>query len=157
MNTQICCFTGHRKIDPEKISWLRGRLEDEVIYLFCQGVHYFLAGGALGFDTMAALAVLKLKSGFPEVRLDLILPCRDQSRLWNTADIEKYNLILSQADEVVYTSDMYFNGCMQRRDRYRVENSQICVCYLTKTTGGTAYTVRYAEEKGLTVFNLAPV
>jgi len=121
----------------------------------CQGVHNFLAGGALGFDTLAAQSVLEPKSEFPKIRLILALPFKAQAKRWGAEDQQKYNLILGQADEVVYTSETYMNGCMQKRDRYLVENSQICICYLTEVTGGTAYTVRYAEKKGLTVINLA--
>ncbi len=29
------------------------------------------------------------------------------------------------------------------------------MCYLTKDTGGTAYTVNYAQKHGLSVINLA--
>ena len=40
--------------------------------------------------------------------------------------------------------------------RRLVEESRVCVCHLGKKTGGTAYTVRYARQKGLTVINLFP-
>ena len=31
----------------------------------------------------------------------------------------------------------------------------VCVCYLNRESGGTAYTVRYAGKKGLEIINLA--
>ena len=34
---------------------------------------------------------------------------------------------------------------------YLVDNSNVCVCYLTEDTGGTAYTVNYAIKSGLKV------
>ena len=43
---------------------------------------------------------------------------------------------------------------MFKRNRHLVDNSSVCVCYLTKDSGGTAYTVRYAKEKGLEIVNL---
>ena len=49
-----CCFTGHRRIPPEAVAPLRERLEAEIESLIRQGVRYFGAGGALGFDTLAA-------------------------------------------------------------------------------------------------------
>lgn len=60
-----CCFTGHRRIPPEAIAPLRERLEAEIESLIRQGVRYFGAGGALGFDTLAAEAVLDLKAVYP--------------------------------------------------------------------------------------------
>ena len=84
-----------------------------------------------------------------------MLPCRSQTRGWRQSDIEEYNHILEQADKVVYTSEDYFNGCMQKRNRHLVDGSSLCIAYLTKGTGGSAYTVKYAENNGLTVINIA--
>lgn len=36
-----------------------------------------------------------------------------------------------------------------------VDNSGHCICYLLKNTGGTAYTVGYAQEQGLQITNIA--
>ncbi len=56
---------------------------------------------------------------------------------------------------MVYTSQEYTKGCMFKRNRHLVDNSSVCICYLTKNNGGTAYTVDYAEKQGLEVINLA--
>ena len=154
MINQACCFTGHRKILEEEKPLLEKRLEAVIHNLVYNDVSHFYAGGALGFDTMAALSVLKLKSELPHVRLHLALPCKDQSKSWNEADKKIYNHILCQADQVVYASEHYFNGCMQQRNRYLVDHSQYCVCYLNESKGGTANTVNYALRKGVTVINL---
>lgn len=44
---------------------------------------------------------------------------------------------------------------MLERNRHLVNSSSVCVCYLTKDTGGTAYTVKDAKQKGLQITNLA--
>ena len=44
---------------------------------------------------------------------------------------------------------------MHRRNRYLVDHGCVCVCYLTGDSGGTAYTVRYAEKQGLEIINIA--
>ena len=36
-----------------------------------------------------------------------------------------------------------------------VDNSSVCVCYLNRESGGTAYTVDYARKNGLEIINLA--
>ncbi|WP_297983767.1 hypothetical protein [uncultured Oscillibacter sp.] len=56
---------------------------------------------------------------------------------------------------VVYTAQQYTRGCMHKRNRYLVDNSGVCVCYLTKERGGTAYTVNYAEKRKLEIINIA--
>ena len=87
----------------------------------------FAAGGALGFDTLAALAVLQMKVLFAELELTLVLPCKTQDRYWRQAEKELYREILSQADHVTYVSEQYTRGCIQKRNRLLVEGSSVCV------------------------------
>ena len=148
------CFTGHRKIPPEQARTLARQLKSTLIQLINDGYLYFGAGGALGYDTLAAQTVLELKSQYPDVKLILVLPCLSQTRGWSARDIEIYEDIKNRADKVVYTSQEYTKGCMHKRNRHLVDNSSVCVCYLTESTGGTAYTVDYARKNNLTVINL---
>ena len=73
MKKQTCCFTGHRKIPPEQYERIAQRLKAEITALIHRGVVYFEAGGALGFDTMAARAVLELKKDYPLIKLILVV------------------------------------------------------------------------------------
>ncbi len=150
------CFTGHRVIPSEHLFWLRERLEKTVVELYNLGYRTFLAGGALGFDTLAAETVLLLrKQRCPEIRLELLLPCADQTKCWKERDVRLYETIRKQADKVTCLAERYYNGCMQVRNRALVENSSVCVCYLTRDSGGTAQSVRMAKQKGLRLINLA--
>ena len=154
MKNHTVCFTGHRRILQEHFGTLAQRLKTILVQLINEGYVYFGAGGALGFDTLAAQTVLELKNEYPEIKLILVLPCLSQTRGWSTRDIETYEDIKSKADKVVYTSQEYTRGCMHKRNRHLVDNSSVCICYLTESTGGTAYTVDYAKTKNLTVINL---
>lgn len=151
---KTCCFTGHRNIPQEEKEAMTSRLEEIIARLFQAGITRFVAGGAMGFDTLAAQAVLRLRQKYPEIQLLLALPCRSQTRGWSAEHIAQYEAIKAQANDVVYTAQDYSRGCMQKRNRYMVDNSSVCVCYCTRGKGGTAYTVRYAEKKGLPVINI---
>jgi uncharacterized phage-like protein YoqJ len=153
--TQTCCFTGHRKIPHEQLAQTQKRLKETIQALIEKGVIYYGAGGALGFDTLAATTVLKMKEDYPEIKLILVLPCVAQADWWDASDREVYEEIKQMADNVVYTSQEYTRGCMHKRNRHLVDNSSICICYLTDKTGGTAYTVGYAKSAGVRVINLA--
>ena len=151
-----CCFTGHRRIPLQDGLWLRRMLREEIARLAQEGVVSFLAGGALGFDTMAAQEVLRVRAeGFPELELVLVLPCLGQEAQWSQRDAAVFRTLLRQADQVVYMGQGYTRGCMFQRDRYLVDHSAYCVCYLVQERGGTAYTAQYAREQGLAVRNLA--
>ena len=151
---KTCCFTGHR-ILPKDQGLLQKRLEETIIRLIENGVIYFYAGGALGFDMLAEETVLRLKKDYPEIKLFLALPCIHHEAKWKLVSVEQFKRIARKADQVIYVSNSdYFSGCMQRRNRYMVDRSGICVCYLKSTSSGTGYTVKYARQRDLQVFNL---
>lgn len=152
---QCCCFTGHRKLPREQLPAIKRHLNAAVISLIHSGVRYFGAGGALGFDTLAARTVLELREEYPGIQLILVLPCADQSSRWGEADIRIYEEIKARADRAVCLAERYYRGCMHRRNRYLVEHSAHCICYLTQDSGGTAYTVGCARDSGLAVMNIA--
>lgn len=131
------------------------RLKSAIVKLIEQGVVYFGAGGALGFDTMAAQVVLELKNKYPKIKLILVLPCKTQTRGWAEANVAVYESIKASCDKYVYTSEEYTRGCMHKRNRHLVDNSGYCICYLAESSGGTAYTVDYAKQMGLKIVNLA--
>ncbi len=156
MREKTCCFTGHRKLPT---GWDRRKLaqglEKAIIEKIEKGVRFFGAGGARGFDVLAAQTVLKLKRKYSDIKLILVLPCLTRTRGWRAADVEEYEHIKAQADKVVYVSQEYTKDCMFKRNRHLVDSSSVCICYKTKDSGGTAYTVHYAEEQGLEMINVA--
>ncbi len=154
MTGNVCMFTGHRKIPYGKLNGIKRLLLREVQALILSGTEEFITGGALGFDTIAAECVLYLKKQFPHIKLKLYLPCRDQYKNWNISNRQKYENILKHADEVNYVSEFYSYSCMHERNRRMVEASDICIAFLERQEGGSAYTVNYAKEGGLTVVNL---
>ena len=77
MREKTCCFTGHREIDEKDYSKLKKRTRDLIVSLIEKGVVFFGAGGARGFDTLAAESVLELKKDYPQIKLILVLPCPD--------------------------------------------------------------------------------
>ena len=155
MRERTCCFTGHRDIPADKRDEIAAKLEQTLVELIHAGIRYFGAGGALGFDTLAAQTVLKLREEYPQIRLILVLPCRTQTRGWPDEDVRIYEAIKEAADKIRYTSEEYTRGCMHTRNRHLVDNSSVCVSYMTKNTGGTAYTVGYAIKNHVQVINLA--
>ena len=152
---QTCCFTGHRQLSEEIMIDLQRSLEKEIVQMMHAGICCFCAGGARGFDMLAESTVLRIKQDYPQVRLEIIVPVRGQAKNWTKREQVQYDSILQKADRVVCLSELYDRGCMQVRNRYLVNQSSKCICYLEKNTGGTKYTVDYALSKNLQVINLA--
>ena len=130
-------------------------LDDSLRQAYGNGKRVFLSGGALGFDTMASFAVLRLKEKQPNVRLIIAAPCLSQPSRWSSSDREVYHSLLSLSDQVIYVSKEYFPGCMQKRNRFLVDHADQCLCFLNNCRGGTWNTVSYAYDQGLLIHNLA--
>ena len=150
-----CCFTGHRTILPQHVQILPSLVYDKIIELHKQGYVNFLAGGALGFDTICAQSVLLAKAKYPDIRLILVLPCKNQTYRWKQSDIDIYNDILRRADKTIYTSELYSKTCMFKRNDFLVNYTSYCISYQYKSTGGTAYTVNLASSNNVPIINLA--
>ena len=73
---------------------------------------------------------------------------------WNGEQKKRYYEILKQADKVRVLSPKYTNGCMLERNRHLVDNSAYLICYLRENSGGTFYTVNYAEKQGLKILRI---
>ena len=155
MKSKTCCFTGHRRLPEKEQTIVKCKLEDSVESLIQNGYRYFGAGGAIGFDTLAAQTVLRLQKKYPQIKLILVLPCVSQADRWAPADKMTYYEIMKQANKIVYTSQIYTKDCMFKRNRHLVNYSSACICYLNRSTGGTAYTVDYAHKCGLQLINIA--
>ena len=166
MIEKCCAFTGHR---PRKFPWgyneadtkcvaLKQALTREIVKLVEAGYTDFFSGMAEGTDTWASLAVLALKKGNPALKLHCVLPCEGQADGWSALAQELYSSILEQADEVVYVSQEYHDGCMLERNRYLVDHAAcLLAVYNGEWRGGTAMTVRYARKLNRDVHIIDPV
>jgi len=153
---KTCFFSGHRVL-PEGIDRSLSTLLRERISDLCEsGVTEFICGGAMGFDRMAAEAVLHLRDcWYPRIKLILLLPYPDQSEHWPAPEQDAYREILRQADQVHYTAEVYFPGCFHLRNQQMADRSDCLICYCREDSGGTAETIKYAKKKGLPIANLA--
>ncbi len=142
----------------ESIIEIESKITEEVKHLIQNGYQYFGAGGARGFDTLAAEVILKLKVMYPEIHLILVLPFDEQykkEKNWEKTEIEQYHQLRKSASKVVVLERTYSSGVYYRRNRHLVDNSSYCIAYMVRENTGTGYTVRYAIKQGVSVANIA--
>lgn len=151
MINSTCCFTGHRDICENDLEAVKQNVDKILKDLILKGYKYFGTGGAVGFDALAAKAVIELKKSNKDIKLILVLPCKDQDKFWSLDEKVEYKFIKENADKIIYTGEKYDFGCMQKRNRHLVDNSSVCIAYVKKSRGGAAYTASYAKNKGKTV------
>ncbi len=151
-----CFFSGHRILEKKEAQLMKSLLREEILNKINDGVARFIAGGAIGFDALAAEQVIDIKKDYPDVKLVLYLPCKNHFSKWTKKDIERFNEIKQQADEIKYIYEgKYISGCMQMRNNTMVKDSDCGIVYLAKRRGsGSAQTVKFAKEKGIPFVNI---
>lgn len=157
MKSKTSCFTGHRKLPRQKMKQILINLDKEVNNLIRAGVTDFISGGALGFDQVAASVIIAKKMAGEGIRLIFALPCKNQDAKWSAKQKEIYHSLLAEADEIIYVSEEYFEGCMKKRNYYMLDRSAYCICAHLYNTGGTFQTVKYARNSNVVVVNIIDV
>ena len=154
---QTCCLTGHRVIPPGEEKKIMVRARNILLRLIREkNVRYFGVGGAVGFDMMAAEYLLDLKA-HKEHQLKIIsvlpYPAWRETEDWTDELRRREDAILRACDKVVYVRPEFETGVFLLRDRKLVDGSAWCVSYCNRPRTGTAYTVKYALDRGVKVFN----
>lgn len=150
------CFSGHRSFFDSKEE-IKKSLEAAIRKCIESGSERFITGGAIGFDTLAALTIIRLRKEFTQIRLILALPCppNEQTLKWKEEQKTEYQKILSLADDVKILSEKYTERCMLDRNKYMVDNSCKLIHYLRSgKRGGTKQTVNYAIKQGIELIGI---
>ena len=162
MGDPTCTFTGHR---AEKLPWgynendprcrrLKRTLYDTLEAVYESGFHRFICGMAEGCDLYFAETVLALKSTYPHITLEAAIPCPSQADGWSERQKARYRDILARCDYETMVQQSYTPGCMQRRNRYMVDHSDLLIAVHDGLPGGTRYTIEYALRRGVNIIDV---
>jgi len=162
---QTVCFSGYR---PEKFAFifhqgnmayltLEQRIEEAILQAVDGGYTSFMCGMAKGFDLVAGSLVVALKESWAELatlNLVAVLPFDGHgfsTEPWCTL----HQMVLGGAGDMVTLASQYHSKAYHDRNRYMVDHSSRLICYYDGKKGGTHFTVKYAEENGLKIVNVA--
>lgn len=160
-----CCFTGHRpqnlpfgfNEDDDRCKRLKELLRKHIVDLIeNKGVTRFISGMALGVDIYAAQIVLEEKARHPDIILECALPCETQSNRWKVDQQEVYYKILGDCDKATLLQYAYTADCMNKRNRYMVDNSDFVISVWNGKPSGTGNTVQYALQQGKKIITIDP-
>ena len=99
--------------------------------------------------------MLRFQTKHPDVQLILAIPYNEQCHSWDMEQKGRYYRLCYCANEQRVLAAHYYNGCLHARNRYMVDRSSCCICYMEVPKGGTAHTVSYALRQELEIINLA--
>ncbi len=143
-------FSGHRTYRGESTDSLNRVLRE----LYARGFRYFMTGMAVGFDLEAAETVLAMREEYPDIRLIAVVPFEGQQRRFPAMGRIRFGRVLSSADEVLTLAPEFYTGCYAARNNYLTEHAAVLVSWYDSSSGGTAYTIRQAELRGIEIINL---
>lgn len=162
---KACAFTGHRpqtlpfgyNESDERCLLLKKEMKRQIIRLIEEeNITHFISGMALGIDMFAAEIILRLKADYPFITLECAIPCETQAVRWNSFLSERYFNIVSKCDKETMLQKHYTADCMQKRNRYMVDQANIILAVWDGRPGGTGMTVTYARSQQKPVWILDP-
>ena len=139
----ICTFFGHSECCGLDAAVLRNAIEA----LINQGVTGFLVGNQGQFDGMVLSCLHGLSKDHPEIQYSVALaylPTRKED-----FDIYHGHSFYPEGLEIGPAK-----FAIERRNRYLINASDICLCYVNHTFGGAYKFARLAKRKGLQVINI---
>ena len=143
MDTKItCCFTGHR---PKSLPFGYDEQNPQCIRM------RFLI-----WNLLNKLITEKGVTHHPEITLECAFPCETQAVRWSESQRERYYRIAEQCDKETMLQHHYDKDCMQKRNRYMVDSSDIIIAVWNGKPSGTGNTIRYAQEQEKTVIVIDP-
>ena len=140
-------ITGHRILYDD---FNKQELKKLLTKFVDKGFNIFLVGMALGFDTVCFQTLEEIRNQ-KEIKIIACIPCLRQDYKFTVKQKQEYDRMLSVADEKIILSEEYNSTCMQKRNKFMVDNASGVLAYLKRDFGGTANTVKYAEKVGVPV------
>lgn len=147
-----CAFTGHR---PEKVEGYEGtiivELRKDILDAIDHGYTTFLTGMSRGVDLWAADIVIHLRRYNPKLKLIGVIPFEGFESSWTVDWKKHYNLVRKELDWLHVVSKEYAPDVYQLRNQFMVDHSSMVLAVFNGEAGGTQNTIRYAQEKGVSV------
>lgn len=135
-----CTFFGHRDCYGLDRAVLYSAIED----LIGQGVDTFYVGNQGNFDGMVYRCLKQLRTVYSYIRISVVLAYLPTGK---REDEDMHDTMYPEIEG-------HPRFAIERRNRWMIDVSNFCICYVNHTWGGAYKCARMAKRKGLAVTNL---
>jgi uncharacterized phage-like protein YoqJ len=157
-NEMILSVTGHR---PDKLGFeydMKGPISKKIYLELDRLVDQLkptkmITGMALGVDMLFANVAINRKIPFIAA-----IPCLNQESKWPEQSKRLYSRIINDPLCTVHyvTNEEYTSSCMQIRNKWMVDNSDLLVAVWDGTKGGTSNCINYAKKNDKSIRRIDP-
>lgn len=123
-------------------------IEQAIVYAINMGISVFLNGGMGYFDITCAKVVKKMKSRYPQIKCNLIIPYLE----FTIPNKDLYDEIIYPLEKQSQTY-FFYKRAIPERNRIMVEKSSVAICYVYRA-GGASKTLDYAKRKELKIIDI---
>lgn len=142
------CLLTNREVLSEEI-------ETIILKYYSQGYTYFMSGMAIGFDLLAAEAVIRLQPLYSGLKLIAAIPFPEHSKHYNDEDKRRYENILQQCEATILVNLEKHWGSYQRGVDFLIDQSSCIIAYFDGIRrGSTEYTVEHAKLRRMPLSNV---
>lgn len=147
-------ITGPAQLEAGQMAPALTRLRYIVEELYRKGICFYLVGGELGFDMLAAEHLIRFRDNPPRRKIMIysVLPCRGWNASWPDCLQQRQERILKLSDRVICVSKQ-FTEDRARRNEILINSSAHCISLCNKRNERVAETLKEAMECGVVIHN----
>lgn len=148
MNDMICCFFGHHDAPSE----IKPILKDTISRLIIEeGISNYLVGNHGAFDGMVYTILKELRAKHPHICFNVVLAYMPQKR-------EDYNFV--DPMDTLYPEGLESipkRFAISWRNDWMLKQSEVVICYVRHSMGGSGKYVEKANRQGKRIINLSDI
>lgn len=119
-------------------------------------VTYFISAMRLGAEQLAAEIIIELKTLYPYIKLECVIPYENLAENWSEEQRDRYFNIMSKNDIETLLQYHYSIDCNKVLIKYLMGNSQLLLAVGNVETGKIGKVVKYAKSIGKIVVHINP-
>lgn len=135
-----CTFFGHRECYGLDSPVLHQAIEELIV----KGVDTFYVGNQGQFDSAVYGCLKQIRKEYPHIRVCVVLA-------YLPTEKNEYDDI---ADTMYPEIEGHPKFAIERRNRWMIDRSDYCICYINHTWGGAYKFARFAKRRGKAVINI---
>lgn len=160
MAPKICCLIGHEDLRDYNTEKMKIEIEKQINQLVEKGINYFITSCRLGFETLAALKVVEMRSKTHYDSNLLIMSLFEEEKRkvwfknWSKKDLETYEFIKKNIYEE-YNVTGETKGTLLSQHKSMIDiSTYVLAAFDEKNLGATKAAINYAIKQNKKIIYL---